>query len=116
MIITLSSLKGGTGTSLSVHLAHAIALSGSRVILIDADPQASASDWAAAREDKPPFPVVGLARETLHRNLDELTKDYAHAVIDTPPRVSALARSAILAADLVLMPGSAVLIRCLGRC
>lgn len=105
MIITLSSLKGGTGkTSLSVHLAHAIALSGNRVILIDADPQASASDWAAARDDKPPFPVVGMARDTLHRDLDELTKDYAHAVIDTPPRVSALARSAILAADLVLIP------------
>ncbi len=105
MIITFSSLKGGTGkTSLSVHLAHVIALSGSRVILIDADPQASASDWAAAREDKPPFPVVGMARDTLHRDLGELTKDYAHAVIDTPPRVSALARSAILAADLVLIP------------
>ena len=105
MIITLSSLKGGTGkTSLSVHLAHAIALSGNRVILIDADPQASASDWAAARDDTPPFPVVGMARDTLHRDLGEITKDYAHAVIDTPPRVSALARSAILAADLVLIP------------
>ena len=105
MIITLSSLKGGTGkTSLSVHLAHVIALSGKRVILIDADPQASASDWAAARDDSPPFPVVGMARDTLHRDLGELTKDYAHAVIDTPPRVSALARSAILAADLVLIP------------
>lgn len=105
MIITLSSLKGGTGkTSLSVHLAHAITLSGKRVILIDADPQASASDWANAREDKPPFPVVGMARNTLHRDLDDIMSGYAHAVIDTPPRVSALARSAILAADLVLIP------------
>ena len=30
--------------------------------------------------------------------------NYDHAVIDTPPRVSALARTAILAADLVLIP------------
>jgi chromosome partitioning protein len=105
MIITFSSLKGGTGkTSLSVHLAHAIALSGKRVILIDADPQASASDWAAARDDAPPFPVVGMARDTLHRDLAAVTANYDHAVIDTPPRVSALARSAILAADLVLIP------------
>ena len=74
MIITLSSLKGGTGkTSLSVHLAHAIALAGKRVILIDADPQASASDWAAARDDSPPFPVVGMARDTLHRDLAAVT-------------------------------------------
>ena len=105
MIIAFSSLKGGTGkTSLSVHLAHAIALAGKRVILIDADPQASASDWAAARTDAPPFPVVGMARDTLHRDLSALTADYDHAIIDTPPRVSALARSAILAADLVLIP------------
>ena len=47
MIIMLSSLKSGTGEdSLFVHLAHAITLAGKRVILIDADPQASASDWA----------------------------------------------------------------------
>ena len=105
MIITFSSLKGGTGkTSLSVHLAHAIALAGKRVILVDADPQASASDWAAARADAPPFPVVGMARDTLHRDLSAVTADYDHAVIDTPPRVSALARSAILASDLVLIP------------
>jgi len=105
MIISLASLKGGTGkTSLSVHLAHAIALAGKRVILIDADPQASASDWAAARHDKPPFPVIGMARDTLHRDLADIAADYDHAVIDTPPRVSALARSAILASDLVLIP------------
>lgn len=105
MIITFSSLKGGTGkTSLSVHLAHAIKLAHAKVILIDADPQSSASDWAAARDDSPPFPVVGMARDTLHRDLGSLTADYDHAVIDTPPRVSALARSAILAADLVLIP------------
>lgn len=105
MIISFCSLKGGPGkTTLSIHLANAIALSGKRVILIDADPQASASDWANARDDKSPFPVVGMARDTLHRDLGELVADYDHAVIDTPPRVSALARSAILAADLVLIP------------
>lgn len=105
MIITVSSLKGGTGkTSLSVHIAHAIALKKRSVLLVDADPQSSASDWAAAREDTPPFPVIGLARETLHRDLPELSKNYEHTIIDTPPRVSALARSAVVAADLVLIP------------
>jgi len=105
MIITLSSLKGGSGkTSISLHLASAIALHNRRVLLVDADPQASAGNWASAREDKPPFTVIGMARNTLHRDLPELLTDYDHCVIDSPPRVSALARSAILAADLVLIP------------
>ena len=105
MIISFSSLKGGSGkTTLAVHLTHAIALGKARVLLVDADPQGSAQGWAAAREEKPPFPVVGMARNTLHRDLPELMDNYDHAVIDTPPRVSALARTAILAADLVLIP------------
>ncbi len=105
MILTLASLKGGSGkTSLSLHLAGAIALTGRRVLLVDADPQASAGNWASARQEKPPFTVIGMARNTLHRDLPEMMGDYDHAVIDSPPRVSALARSAILAADLVLIP------------
>ena len=72
--------------------------------MIDADPQGSSQGWAASREDKPPFPVVGMARNTLHRDLPPLLENYDHCVIDTPPRVSALARTAILAADLVLIP------------
>lgn len=105
MIISFSSLKGGSGkTTLAVHLAHAITLGKARALLIDADPQGSAQGWAAAREEKTPFPVVGMARNTLHRDLPELMGNYDHAVIDTPPRVSALARTAILAADLVLIP------------
>jgi chromosome partitioning protein len=107
MIIALSSLKGGSGkTTLAIHLAHAIALMGKRVLLADADPQGSAGGWAAAREEgaPPPFPVIGMARNTLHRDLPEVLKDYDHCVIDTPPRVSALARTAVLAADFVLIP------------
>ena len=105
MIITFASLKGGSGKScLSIHLAHAIALTKRKVLLVDADPQGSSSNWAAARDEPPPFVVVGMARDTLHRDLPALTQDYDHCVIDTPPRVSGLARSAILAADLVLIP------------
>ncbi|MBD2078365.1 ParA family partition ATPase [Leptolyngbya sp. FACHB-17] len=105
MIIAFSNQKGGAGkTTLAIHLAHAIALAKKRVLLVDCDPQGSASGWAAAREDSSPFPVVQMARETLHRDLPAISKDYAHCVIDTPPRVSALTRSAILASDLVLIP------------
>ena len=105
MIIALCNQKGGAGkTTLAIHLAHAIALSKKRVLIVDSDPQGSASGWAAAREEASPFPVIQMARDSLHRDLPAIAADYQHCIIDTPPRVSALARSAILASDLVIVP------------
>ena len=105
MIISVQNQKGGVGkTTLAVHVSHALAAKGALVLLVDADPQGSARDWAAAREGKPPFTVVGLDRPTIHRDLPEMAKNYDHVVIDGPPRVSDLARSAIAAADIVLIP------------
>ena len=105
MIITLASLKGGSGkTTIATHLAHVIALAGPRCLLVDADPQCSASTWASAREVKPPFSVVGMARATLHKELPDLMAGYQHGVLDTPPRTSKLTGSAIVSSDLVLIP------------
>lgn len=104
MIISVQNQKGGVGkTTLAIHISHGLVLKGHSVLLVDADPQGSSKDWAAARTDKPPFPVVGLDRPTIHRDLPALAKDYDHVVIDGPPRVSDLARSAIIAADLVVI-------------
>jgi len=105
MIISVQNQKGGVGkTTLAVHLSHALADDGSTVLLVDADPQGSARDWAAARDGKPIFTVVGLDRPTIHRDLPEMAANYDHVCIDGPPRVSELARSAIAAADVVLIP------------
>jgi chromosome partitioning protein len=108
MIVALLNQKGGVGkTTLALHLAGEWARRGQRVTVIDADPQGSALDWSQQRARERLlrlFGVVGLARDTLHREAPELACDVDHIVIDGPPRVAGLTRSALLAAELVLIP------------
>jgi chromosome partitioning protein len=105
MIISVLNQKGGVGkTTLSVNLAAAFALSDKRALLIDADPQGSALDWQSTRQGENLFPVLGLAKPTIHKDVPDLASNYDYVVIDGPPRVNDLARSAIMASDLVVIP------------
>ena len=108
MIIAVLNQKGGVGkTTIATHLAGAFAREGRSVVMIDSDPQGSALDWSQRRKEATYprlFGVIGLARETLHLEAPEIARTTDHVIIDGPPRVTALARSALLAADLVLIP------------
>lgn len=105
MIVGVLSQKGGVGkTTIAVNLAATLSVAKNRVLLVDADPQGSALAWSSARDKDPLFPVVGMAKPTLHRDLPEIAKDYDVVVIDGAPRVNDLGRAAILASDLVLIP------------
>lgn len=105
MIIGVLSQKGGVGkTTIATNLAAVCAKAGSRTLLVDADPQASSMAWSDAREGEPLFPVVGMAKPSLHRDLPEIAADYDLVIIDGAPRTNDLGRAAIMASDVVLIP------------
>lgn len=105
MIISVLNQKGGVGkTTLSIHIASTFALAGKSTLLIDADVQRSALDWAASREIEPIFNVVGISTNSIHKESRLLGDKYDFIVIDGPPRIYDVAKSAIAASDIILIP------------
>ena len=104
-VISVLNQKGGVGkTTLSINLAAALKAADHSVLLVDADPQGSSMDWAAAREAEPLFSVVGYAKPTIHKTVADIGVGKDFVIIDGAPRVTDLARSCIMASDLVLIP------------
>jgi len=117
-VIAVANQKGGCGkTTLSMNLAGVLGSEGGlKVLLIDADPQASAQHWAMrAGETDLPFEVMTHPHEDIHRKIKEMAaKGYDVILIDCPPGASqvvagkdsqtSISRMAILAADFVIVP------------
>lgn len=108
MVLVFANQKGGVGkTTLSVHVAAELARRGQRVRLIDMDPQHSALDWSEARDGQelaPLFEIEGFPKATVHKHIDAKTQGFDVVIIDAPPQTAELARSAMMAADLVVIP------------
>lgn len=103
--IAIISQKGGAGkTTLALHLAAAAQDAGTVALVVDTDPQATASQWATWRRDNPPE-VIDSPPPRLAAKVRLARKQGAQwIVIDTPPHADSAARVAVEIADLVLIP------------
>ena len=104
-VVAVVNQKGGTGkTTLATNLASVLA-ENSRVLLIDADPQASSQNWAAGEWHSPEaMTVTGLGKGSLTDHLRTTSRQHDWTIIDGPPGISRTSAEAVRNADIVLIP------------
>ena len=104
-VIALLSHKGGAGkTTLAIHLAVEAEQRNVPTVLIDLDPQASATSWGDSRKADGPA-VVSAQATRLASILEVAAQNGAKlAVIDTAPHSEQTALAAARAADLIVIP------------
>ena len=103
--IAIISQKGGAGkTTLALHVAAAAHDAGRVALVVDTDPQATASQWAAWRHDAPPEVIDSPPPRLAAKIAQARGQGAEFIVIDTPPHADSAARAAVEIADLVLIP------------
>ena len=112
-IISLLNLKGGVGkTTLCINLASMFKKKKMKPLVIDLDPQKSASMWAQQKGSDFPIDVLPLSLESgptkFKKELDACILEYTPSVllIDNPPELDSTSQCSCLLSDLVLIPVS----------
>ncbi|HYD81872.1 MAG TPA: division plane positioning ATPase MipZ [Paucimonas sp.] len=106
MILLIGGEKGGTGKStIATNLAVQLALEGKDVMLLDADPQGTASKWIERRNEAG-YPLIHCAQKTgdVYKAAVDLGQRYEHVIIDAGGRDSRELRSGMVAADKMYVP------------
>jgi len=103
--IAILSQKGGAGkTTLALHLAVATEQAGKTCVVLDLDPQASATQWKDSRQEEKPA-VISLQAARLGAVMNAAQKEGAELIlIDTAPHSESASLAAARMSDLILIP------------
>lgn len=107
MIVLIGSQKGGCGKSTTaVNICAFLAKNGHDVVLVDADRQCTAANWAMDRSGNKSLPVVHCVQkyDNIRETLLDLDKRYEYVVVDAAGRDSRELRTGMTAATLLLVP------------
>lgn len=109
MILTVGGIKGGTGkTTVATNLACIAASQGGDILLVDADDQQTAADFTSARKQDHPevsgYTCAKLTGKSVRTEVLELSRKYAHIIIDTGGRDTTSQRAALTVSNILLVP------------
>lgn len=107
MIILIASEKGGTGkTTIATNLAAMRAQQGKEILLIDTDPQGSASYWSNVRDESGnPYPIFCTQKfGAIDAEVRKLARKFPDIVIDAGGRDSKELRTATAVSHKLYVP------------
>lgn len=102
-VLVIGGQKGGTGkTTLASNIVVFLAQKDFKVLLIDGDPQKSASEWIDARNEQKRLPLIHSIEKTsgIKQTVSNLKKDYDHIVIDLQGSDTTSLGSCLIIADM----------------
>ena len=103
-ILSVLNPKGGSGkTTISTNLARSLYERGHSVLMVDSDPQGSARDWHAARDDNP-IELIALDRPNNLKTLITMAEKYDFVVIDGAAKLEDMMAACIKVSDFILIP------------
>ena len=104
MIISFVNQKGGVGkTTAAINLASSLVRKNHNLVLIDADPQGSATTWHSI-EDNQAFEIIDHPGELTQADIETMETAYDYVIIDAPPAVDNKVVTILKASDLAILP------------